>query len=350
MKVRLMPADDAGCGYYRMREPARIAEREGVEVELAEAIPRVELSGAGELDGLIVPDALDADVIVFQRPVKGPLVDLMPHLQERGHTVVVDVDDDFSCIHPQHPAFDQFHPTRKNTEVSHHHLMRACGMADMVTVTTPSLADRYGSHGRVAVLPNCVPEAMLDMPYLGDGLTLGWGGAHHMHPGDLEVTHHGIREVLDRTGWKFRVIGRGEGVSEKLGLDSVEATGWLTLEGYQMGIGSLDVAIVPLGESRFNDGKSYLKGIEYAARGVPFVASPVPSYVQLANEGIGAIAAPRGRTWRGVIERYINAPERRREASHAGREAVAARHTYEGEGWKWCEAWEFARARRMART
>jgi len=56
------------------------------------------------------------------------------------------------------------------------------------------------------------------------------------------------------------------------------------------------------------------------------------------------------RTWRGVIERYINAPERRREASHAGREAVAARHTYEGEGWKWCEAWEFARARRMART
>jgi len=52
----------------------------------------------------------------------------------------------------------------------------------------------------------------------------------------------------------------------------------------------IDIGLVPLNDVRFNDAKSYIKGLEYAAAGIPFIASPSPEYVELANAGIGRIA------------------------------------------------------------
>lgn len=35
--------------------------------------------------------------------------------------------------------------------------------ADLVTCSTPALAERYGKHGRVAILPNYVPASYLEI-------------------------------------------------------------------------------------------------------------------------------------------------------------------------------------------
>jgi hypothetical protein len=52
----------------------------------------------------------------------------------------------------------------------------------------------------------------------------------------------------------------------------------------------MDIGIVPLSDVRFNDAKSYIKGLEYAAAGIPFIASPSPEYLELAEAGVGRIA------------------------------------------------------------
>jgi hypothetical protein len=354
MRIRFLPADEAGCCFYRMAEPARIAELEGHEVVVdntytigrdhdgsivaADQESRV-------IDGQEMHPKIEADVIVMQRPAKKETQELIRLFQAQGQTVIVDVDDDFSCLHAQHPFHDHFNPAL-NGRVNWQNLHKACAMADLVTVTTPALADRYGAHGRVAVLPNCVPQSLLEKPRWDAGrLTLGWTGVAEIHPGDLAVTHGGVAEALKRTGWRFRVVGKPDDVGEQLGIGQVEGTGFLGIDEWHSALGVLNVGIVPLGDTAFNAAKSYLKGIEFAARGVPFVASPLPEYEWLAEQGIGLLAPPRSRNWRAQLVRLMEDEPLRKEMAARGREIVAERHTYEGQGWKWQEAWDGARAR-----
>lgn len=347
MKVLLHPADQGGCGHYRMVCPGRVVESQGVEVEITPDIPR-EQGVNNPLD--VRPGPTDADVIVFQRPCKGWVADFIPMYQARGHAVVVDVDDDFSCLHPNHPGRLRLNPSL-NSEINWHHLQRACRAADLVTVTSPSIAERYGAHGRVAILPNCVPAELLDMPRTSDGHTLGWGGQFAFHLGDMAATRGGVAEALRRNpNWRFLVVGEREDGQQQLALDEPpDETGFLGLDGWYDALGKLDVGIVPLGSTRFNEGKSYLKGIEYAARGIPFVASELPEYQYLAENGIGMLAQERGRSWRAALCDLIRDESLRAEMVQSGRERVEEAHTYEGEAWRWAEAWTQALENRRGR-
>ena len=358
MRVRLLPADEGGCGLYRMREPARIAAAEGHMV-----VVNSDYTIGQDPSGWMVPAdqetrvingqqmvaRIDADVVVMQRPAKVQTQELIRLFQAQGTAVVVDVDDDISCLHSEHPTFDGFSPAR-NPDHNWHHIRKACGMADLVTVTTPALADRYGAHGRVAVLRNCVPRSMLERPALADGQTLGWGGRAEMHPGDLEATRGGVADALERVpGWGFSVIGPVEGVRKGLSLhEEPSATGGLEMDDYFEALGELDVGIVPLADSRFNAAKSGLKGLEYAARGVPFVASPLPEYAALAEEGIGVTASDRGRSWRRELVQLMDDESLRCESAAHARQVVEERHIYETESWRWTEAWGSALQRRRA--
>jgi len=352
VKVRLLPADRAGCSFYRHEEPARIAATEGCEVTIDRndftiyqaPFGKVVCSTEPEGDGTRITEWQE-DVVVLQRPAKRSTADMIPVLQKRGIAVVVDVDDDFSCLHPQHPARDHFNPSL-SPDVNFAHLARACRQADLVTVTTTALAERYGSHGRVAILPNCVPASILDLPRSSDGHTVGWSGALHMHPGDLQVTHGGVAGALRDSDWRFKVIGNHERVGAALGLDTdPDGTGFLDIDEWHRELGSLDIGVVPLCDTKFNEAKSWLKGIEYAARGVPFVASPTIEYQKLAAEGVGVLAADRGRTWRKELRQFMDDESLRHEMTEMGLQVISERHTYETEGWRWVEAWETALAR-----
>jgi hypothetical protein len=60
---------------------------------------------------------------------------------------------------------------------------------------------------------------------------------------------------------------------------------------------TFDIGLVPLAKNRLNEGKSHLKGMEYNACGIPYVASPSESY-RWFTDGNGLLAnSPR--EWRG---------------------------------------------------
>jgi hypothetical protein len=350
MRVRIMPVDQGGCAYFRQREPGRVAGLEGWDVTLDGKFS-LGHDPYGRLVPLTVHDhgegiecrPIQADVVVLQRPGKATLLQLIEAFQQMGTAVVVDVDDDFGALRHDHPARAAFH-------VAQRHVARACAAADLVTATTPRLAERYGAHGRVAVLPNCVPEAMLELPRVSDGRTLGWAGAAAVHPGDLEVTDGAVPDALAATDWRFQVVGPGEQVAQRLRMASVDATGFIeSMAAYQAALGVLDVGIVPLEDSRFNRAKSYLKGLEYAARGVPFVASPRPEYERLAEQGVGLVAKDRARNWRSQLTQLMGDESLRCEMAARGRQVVADAHTIEGQGWRWLEAWSHAVDRRRGR-
>lgn len=353
MKVKLLLSDKQGCGFYRMEEPARVCAEQGLaDVEAGieftvKATPTpmgiVETVGEGpELDGI--------DLIVIQRPGMGRMVKFAEQFQRKGVAVAVELDDDVSRLDPNHPnkfAWDG----KIDPDVHWRNLRKICGFADLVICTTQALADRFAPHGRYAVLENCVPEALLSMPKKSNGRTLGWTGAIQSHVGDLDVTHGGVAEALRRNpDWRFLKLGGGpEMVQRGLGLDRrPDATGPIPFEAYHPEIGLLDVGIAPLAPTAFNEAKSWLKIIEYGAFGIPSVVSPMPEYLALAEEGMALVAKDRGRNWCSAVRSLMEDESLRIEVGECAKQNVKDHHTYEGNAWRWAEAWEQAIENRRA--
>lgn len=352
VKVAVYPDDLGGCGHYRMIWPAEALAAQGADVTVHRP-DQPQLDGVWEDDDTGVPVLVDivppdADIVVLQRPLRAAWADAVTMLQAHGKLVVVDIDDDFSAIHRRNVSFEHVHP-KLSPGRNFQHLRRACAQADLVTVTTHALAQRYGKHGRVSVIPNHVPERYLTVDKIGHdgGLHVGWTGSIETHPTDLQVTRGEVGLAVFAADAKFAVVGTGSGVRKALALvEDPVATGWVDIDDYPTYMAQLDIGVVPLDDIAFNHGKSCLKGLEFAAVGVPFVASPVEDYVRLAKLGAGVLA-DRPKRWRSEIERLLRDDDHRAELAARGR-ATAARLTIEGNAGRWWDAWTGAKARRRA--
>jgi hypothetical protein len=151
---------------------------------------------------------------------------------------------------------------------------------------------------------------------------------------------------LVRSGGRFETVGNPAGVGRALGLPADPAgPGDVTLDAWPSAIARFGVGIAPLAATRFNDAKSRLKPMEYAAVGVPAVVSPAADYQAWAALGDHCVVATKPKVWRAVLRDLTRDPARRVEMSEAGR-TIAAANTIEGNAWRWLEAWADARARR----
>ena len=95
-----------------------------------------------------------------------------------------------------------------------------------------------------------------------------------------------------------------------------------------------DVGVVPLVDIPFNHAKSNIKGLEYAVAGIPFVASPLPEYVLLAEEyGVGRLAKT-ARDWQRHLKALLDYEVRRDEARRQ-RHIVAEHFTVRKQARAW---------------
>lgn len=342
VKVTLLPADQGGCGHYRMYYPAWQLENE-FEIEFADGLP---INRTRErVPRVVSVGRMDTDVLVLQRPLQQVLAESIPFFQRKGITVIVDIDDDFTCLHPSHWARMVYEPRLSPTN-NWNHLKRACGYADLVTCSTPALAQRHGGRGHAVVLPNCVPERLLETERNHDGRTVGWTGYTTFHPRDLTVTRGGVAAAIRETGARMLVVGNIADVQRDMSLDEEpDADGPYVLADYSQGLAKITVGIVPLLESKFNDAKSYLKGLEFAAVGVPFVASPTPAYKVLNDAGLGLLADDKSKLWKRHTKQLLTCEAMRVEMGGYGREVVRQYHTIERNAWRWAQVWVDARER-----
>lgn len=341
----MFPADEAGCGHYRLIWPAEQLQRQGHDVVVVAAKERnttLQAKMNGErMVSVSVPQ--DADVIVFQRVTHRYLVQAFELLRQNGIAVVVDMDDDLTCIHPANPAFHMLHPTSRYADHSWQNTLLACEAATLVTVSTPALLDRYAKHGRGKVLYNAVPKMMFDVPHI-DSNVVGWAGSVHSHPTDLQVMGSAPAQLL-QLGAKFKIAGPLDGVHKSFGVPStvpIESTGVIDLEAWPLAVNSLGIGLAPLADSKFNAAKSWLKLLEYGALGIPAVASPRAEYTRLHKQGVGWLAG-KPAAWKSKIKTLIDSADARIELGGRSREAVA-KHTIEENAWRWWESWSEALA------
>jgi hypothetical protein len=359
VRVGVYPADAGGCGWYRLRFPAQALAAQGADVQVLDglsAVWRDAADGTPELMDIIPPPV---DVVVIQRPLTRNLALAVPMLQAHGIAVVAEVDDDFTTVPPGNPAWLEIHPKR-NPERNARWLSEALRQCDLLTVSSPALMARYGSAARRAVmLRNMIPErylsvsgACLEMPdpawERGTGrnlyedpvppLVVGWPGTPSTHPGDLEVSRGAVAAAVRETGAMFGAIG-SQATARVLGIPASHAVWrpWTSIEDYPEAVAALDVGIAPLMDSAFNRAKTALKGLEYAALGVPFVHSPLPEYIWL---GAG-VPAHNPRVWERELKRLLTDDAWRIELAEQGRERASGL-TYERNCGRWWDAWQLA--------
>ena len=354
MRVLTWPTDDGGCGSYRLLLPSAVL-RSNSGIEIVEdpeckAI-QVEWSRPWGQDptgvDVIGVQPIDFDVWVIQRPLDRHIVDMIPFVQANGTAVVIELDDDFWSIHHDNVAYKTCHP-KYSPQRNFEHLARACRLADRVTVSTPPLS-RLVPSMRVSVLRNCIPESYLttkrhadaNWDIFGERLRVGWSGSPLTHPDDLQVMGDSPRRAIRELGDVFFSIG-SKVTPTIMGFDQGEAAcvGWVEFDKYASVVCGLNVGLVPLRMTRFNESKSWLKGLEYAALGVPFVTSPTGEYRTLHAKGAGDLASSSYK-WYTRLHRLLVNSEYREERREKGREA-ASLLTYELHAHEWAEAWEVA--------
>lgn len=356
MRVDIIPSDKVSCAHYRLAWPANaVAGATDWDVRIHDP-GDVYLRPPFAIQG--IDDLESVDLVVMQRIATPRQARLVTALQRLGIAVVVDVDDLLNDIDPDNKSW-----TYWNEQVvglpRHRYLRMATASADLVTTSSDTLARVYGSHNRVEVLRNGLPNhAFADPQALqakhmeGTGeVVIGWSGSLDSHPHDLEALGGAVRDVMR---WvpqvRFHVIGDAEPVVQALDLDPsrVTGTGWLPFEDYHQALTEVDVAIVPLSETRFNRAKSHLKALEFSAAGAFVVTSDLPEQRNLARS-VSIATAGDSLAWSKILEGaamiLLELPKRATD-DRVGLINQAAAWAYANRAPQWVAAWERAVNRR----
>ncbi len=277
---------------------------------------------------------VDSEVVVFQRPLSRFVVAAIDGLQQRGIKVVVELDDNFACIPPANPAWHILHPKRSPNH-NWTFVAEAARIADWVVVSTPALAQQYGKHGRVTVVPNFVPAHYLDIERpANERPIVGWAGRIITHPGDLRQVGHAVESVMRQAD--FKIVGDDAATARsELGLSRDPlAVEWAEYDRYPHEVASFDVGIAPLADNKFAHAKSRIKALEYMALGVVPVMSPLPDYRTL---GFGFFAR-RPREW-GHHLNLLTSDADHLASMQAAARAHAAAFTVEANAEQFWDAW-----------
>jgi glycosyltransferase involved in cell wall biosynthesis len=346
-RVAMIPSDLGACCTYRLAWPGgavREATDWTIELYHPEMVRLGVVKGDLMLQGIKSPDTLD--LVVIQRIENPVQVELIRGLQSMGVAVVVDIDDAMWRIHPDNGSYK--HWNERVAGVRRFELVdAACALADRVTVSTEVLARRYGTHGRVDVLRNGLPNLAYapEVRPLGERIKIGWPGRLSSHPNDLQVMGDAIARIIEENDdVDFHVVGEHEPVAELLGLplDRVTGTGFVPLDEYHAALREIDILVVPLADTLFNTGKSSLKAQEGAAAGCVVLASATPENERLFYAGgfSGGIIAQGADLWHKTLSEVLYTTRAKGWVDHSPKQVRFL--AYENRVQEWVASWSEA--------
>jgi len=208
-------------------------------------------------------------------------------------------------------------------------------LADLVTTPSAWLAETFRNAGApaVRVIENYVIDDMMRArgPRIGE-LTVGWVAAEE-HRLDAEAL--GIAGVLERLLDAHPQLHVATlGLDLRIPNERYHRIAPVPLPELSRHISTFDVGLAPLcPEVEINHARSNIKVKEYAALGIPWLASPIGPYVGLGEREGGRLVAADG--WHTELEALIGAPRARRRlakrAARWGRGQMVARNAQEWE-------------------
>lgn len=293
------PAPDGGrlavftaCGRQRVHMPQVALAANGVDATSYVYLTTTDQDGAIAMsnDG---EEWHTPDVVVLHSWYDG---DVVARAVACGQRVVMDLDDDHMAIPGGHRSHGQIDPLR------YARAMAACSAITVSTQRLVELTERYDKP--TYLLRNCVDldqwAGVAEKREPADRVRYAWVGDVRFRADDLGV-------LRDSGFWPF-VLAHDDVMAVHLGdvqgarsfrsamrIPRVEADGRMGklevlplvhIAEYAGEFAKFDVCVIPLEDHPLNHAKSWLRGLECCAAGVPFaVSAGFVEYEQLSAEG-----------------------------------------------------------------
>jgi glycosyltransferase involved in cell wall biosynthesis len=309
----------SACGWFRVIQPLQaLRDLGGHQVTYENGRPA---------------DPRGCDIIVGQR-FDQPEV-LREWRRYRVHSrLVYEIDDNIWEIpRANWMAWRTYHKEMHRDAVE-----TAAGVSDIVTVTTEPLAEVLRKFNpEVRVIPNFIPQKLLSWPRpeRTDVVRIGWrGGASHAL--DVQSIAAPMRAVLRRNP-QARLHIVGTDFRKTVGMPA-DFTNWIPVwprhDEFYRAIAPFDLAVVPLYGLEFDQSKSNIPVLEYAALGIPSVASDMTPYRDFIVNGKTGYLVRSRQDWVKRVTELVNDHQAREEMGAAARERAAA-WTIEGNWHRW---------------
>jgi glycosyltransferase involved in cell wall biosynthesis len=317
-----MLKDRGGAGYWRMVLPSLYLNACVEEIQIDVTAAEV------KFDYL-----LEYDTIMVQRTHDWDSYYTLEKLKKAGRRIVYDIDDDLFSLTPDNPAY---HSLTKDAQEAALACMR---LADVVTTTTPILADRLAQVMDTGVCPVVIPNALDTddnwLPTLKTGSPDGykrifWQGSA-THEEDWSVCIGAVDRIM-RTNPKVRLVLLGylpqvviAHLNEPHWKGRVEHFGFSDSETYFQLIKHVraEVGIAPLAPKTFNESKSPIKWLEYTCIGMPTVASDMEPYNRVIEDGVSGYLANTEDEWVLYLSHCLNDAVVREKMIKESREEAA---------------------------
>jgi len=331
------PPEPNGCAWYRLVLPSRELGKMGWDtgVGLPRANPEAGI-GLAYKDGMLT----GWDVYVLKLLMIEQIAPLIRSMQARGSRIVVDVDDFHYGLHEDNVASRSTDPHRNPTS-NRAFYEQSIREADTVTVSTAFLADFYSTRVRdVRLVRNALDVDRWDPIEHTDEPVLGWVGGTLWRSGDVEILREWLPEFVQEHGIRVHhsghIPGDGRHFGARVGVRRVSTTPMCLVKDYPERMFDMNIGLVPLNRVPFSEAKSNLKGLEYAAKGIPFVATPTEEYRILYGSGVGRLAETPDE-WRDHVTELLD-PDVRREEGERIRRIVEAEWNIKDRGQQWATA------------
>lgn len=289
--INVDPPVPNGCTWYRMVLPSRQLTALGWDI--AVGLPRVHPEkgfGVAHEDGAF----FGWDVNVFKLLMHESTSEIFKMMQQNGDKIIVDVDDFHFGIHEENIAASKTHPNL-NTENNRMFFEMGIRQANTVTVSTQFLANFYERRCRdVRIVRNAVDVERFTIQPQPETPIFGWVGGTMWRSGDIELLSQWLPSFVEDFDVQVHHSGHIPNDSRhfavRAGLKKVSTVLMCPVPNYPKLMNHFHVGLVPLTRNLFNEAKSNLKGLEYAAAGIPFIATPTEEYRLLHEAGVGRLA------------------------------------------------------------
>lgn len=314
------PPTHGGTSHYRLRIPGEELAKHGWDVVFGWEL------GVETDDGhFCIKDQQgqihdDCDVIVVQRWMEPHAPEMTARAVATGQVVINDIDDWFWGIPASNVAFHGTHK-KNNPNFNREHYKNVLSASSMVTASTPYLAERLRGIGipRVEVLRNSIDIDRWPQLDPADDCHVGWIGGIPWRGSDLALLRGVMGDFLEKHDLQFfhgGHVNAGPSAAQQMGfnVNRFFTAPIVGIDEYPKLWTGLDIVVAPLEDIPFNRAKSWLKGLEASACGLPFIASDLPEYQALA----AGRRAKNATQWRRNLEDLLD-PEVRAKEGNANR-------------------------------
>lgn len=300
MRIAAFTSQRFGSSDYRVFDPLRELGARGHAIDLT-------------LETVEVTDRLLAsDVVFLHRYQDAPTQRILRKAREARVPIVWDHDDNVAAA-----------PERRRGALRAQEaaagIRAMVRLADVVTTTSELLAAQYRDAGaaHVCVVPNYLPrgyEQVRRTPTRGE-LRVGWiaWADHQRDWNELRLREIGRRLLDDHPEVRIESVGP---IDLGLAHERYIRTGPVAFGELVGRIAAFDIGLAIIADTPFNRGRSDVKLKEYAALGIPWLASAAGPYLGHGEREGGLLVEPDG--WEAALRRIVSEERLRKKLAKRG--------------------------------